>query len=340
MRQKLRRRRGDSDDSAQREPAGTAGKTAASGADRALTAGAPERGAPDRIWHSPAAGLPTPAASGDGNRSSSGETGEPAKPETGGTYRVLTDEVAAALATPGTGSTGEEAAEDTAALDGPKTDGTGEEAAEDTAALDGPGTDGTGRRGSEETAALSTPGSGGTGRPANGDTAALSRPAVSSREPRPAVGDIAGRAGRAMGTETTAGDGAVPAQAGGAPAQGAAARQGNGGAVRMPRTAPSGSHEPLIGDAAALRANWRRVQGDFVDDPRAAVSNAADLVEHTAQALVGALRQRQQELRGLWDETLAGDAGEARGGGWLAGGRARRGTPGGRDDGGRRPAGG
>jgi hypothetical protein len=58
---------------------------------------------------------------------------------------------------------------------------------------------------------------------------------------------------------------------------------------------------PLLADAAGLRANWRRVQGRFVDDPREAVADAASLVEHTAQALVGALRQRQQLLRATWD---------------------------------------
>jgi hypothetical protein len=59
--------------------------------------------------------------------------------------------------------------------------------------------------------------------------------------------------------------------------------------------------EPLLEDAEELRTNWLRLQAGFVDDPHEAVSDAADLVEHTAQALVGALRKRQQELRGMWD---------------------------------------
>ena len=62
------------------------------------------------------------------------------------------------------------------------------------------------------------------------------------------------------------------------------------------------SEGPLIGDAAALRATWRDVQAAFVDDPREAVSDAADLVEHAAQALAGALQQRQKQLRGQWDD--------------------------------------
>ena len=58
---------------------------------------------------------------------------------------------------------------------------------------------------------------------------------------------------------------------------------------------------PLIGDATGLRASWQRIQAGFVDDPREAVADAADLVEHTAQALAGALRQRQRGLRALLD---------------------------------------
>ena len=57
----------------------------------------------------------------------------------------------------------------------------------------------------------------------------------------------------------------------------------------------------LLADAARLHAGWQRVQAGFVDDPREAVADAADLVEHTAQAFVGVLQQRQRRLRGIWD---------------------------------------
>jgi hypothetical protein len=66
---------------------------------------------------------------------------------------------------------------------------------------------------------------------------------------------------------------------------------------------------PLLSNAAELRTNWLRVQARFVDDPPEAVSEAADLVEHAAQALVGALRQRQQQLRQVWDGDRRRDAG-------------------------------
>jgi hypothetical protein len=56
----------------------------------------------------------------------------------------------------------------------------------------------------------------------------------------------------------------------------------------------------LLADAG-LRAGWQRIQVGFVDDPREAVADAADLVEHAAQAFVGALQHRQRRLRGVWN---------------------------------------
>jgi hypothetical protein len=58
---------------------------------------------------------------------------------------------------------------------------------------------------------------------------------------------------------------------------------------------------PLLGDSVSLRANWQQAQAGFVDDPRAAVADAAELVEHAAQTLIGALQQRQRALRTQWD---------------------------------------
>ena len=72
-----------------------------------------------------------------------------------------------------------------------------------------------------------------------------------------------------------------------------------------------GLDEPLLGDAAGLRARWQRAQAGFVDDPREAVGDAADLIEQTAQAMVGALRQRQRELRVMWESGLADDSAPA-----------------------------
>jgi hypothetical protein len=63
--------------------------------------------------------------------------------------------------------------------------------------------------------------------------------------------------------------------------------------------------EALLADVAALRARWQRVQSSFVDGPQEAVGDAADLIEQTAQALVGALRQRQRQLRVMWESGAA-----------------------------------
>jgi hypothetical protein len=65
---------------------------------------------------------------------------------------------------------------------------------------------------------------------------------------------------------------------------------------------------PLLGDPVGLRASWQQAQAGFVDDPRAAVAEAAELVEHTAQTLIGSLQQRQRALRTQWDDNGSGAA--------------------------------
>ncbi len=69
--------------------------------------------------------------------------------------------------------------------------------------------------------------------------------------------------------------------------------------------------QPLLGDAVGLRASWQQAQAGFVDDPRAAVADAAELVEHTAQTLIGSLQQRQRALRTQWDNNGSGAASPA-----------------------------
>jgi hypothetical protein len=73
----------------------------------------------------------------------------------------------------------------------------------------------------------------------------------------------------------------------------------------VPSAVPTTSvvDEPLLSDAADFRARWQQAQAAFVDDPREAVGEAADLIEQTAQALVAAVRQRQRQLRDSWDST-------------------------------------
>jgi len=77
----------------------------------------------------------------------------------------------------------------------------------------------------------------------------------------------------------------------------------NGTAATPAAPAMADLDAPLVADADGLRASWLRIQAEFVDDPKEAVADAAALVEHAAQALVGTLQQRQLRLRAIWDET-------------------------------------
>jgi hypothetical protein len=72
--------------------------------------------------------------------------------------------------------------------------------------------------------------------------------------------------------------------------------------------------QPLLTDTE-FQTQWQRVQAGFVDDPRVAVSEAADLVEQAGNALATALRERQTRLRALWDNGEANGNGEAAAGG-------------------------
>jgi hypothetical protein len=74
-------------------------------------------------------------------------------------------------------------------------------------------------------------------------------------------------------------------------------------ASAMPGTSASVVDEPLLSDVAGFRTRWQQTQAGFVDDPRQAVGEAADLIEQAAQALVVAVRQRQRQLRESWDRT-------------------------------------
>lgn len=109
-----------------------------------------------------------------------------------------------------------------------------------------------------------------------------------------------------------AGPGAAP-DAGPVPGAGLAPADGDRMRSRpLPTTA--GLDEPLLRDATGLRTRWQHVQAGFVDDPQEAVGEAADLIEQTAQALVGALRQRQRQLRVLWEHGPADGSERADGG--------------------------
>jgi hypothetical protein len=97
----------------------------------------------------------------------------------------------------------------------------------------------------------------------------------------------------------------VPAQAA-APVTAIPVAETAATAVPPSSVAAVAANEPLLGDAVGLRASWQQAQAGFVDDPRAAVEDAAELVEHTAQTLIGSLQQRQRQLRTQWDNNGTG----------------------------------
>jgi hypothetical protein len=57
--------------------------------------------------------------------------------------------------------------------------------------------------------------------------------------------------------------------------------------------------EPLLANTELMRASWQQVQAGFVDDPKAAVSDAANLIDNTVQTLIDTLQQRQRQLRDM-----------------------------------------
>ncbi|MFJ7157177.1 hypothetical protein ACIQUQ_19805 [Streptomyces sp. NPDC101118] len=100
--------------------------------------------------------------------------------------------------------------------------------------------------------------------------------------------------GPARTTGRTAGESDAVAEAG---TGGAADRaSGNGAAGGEPEG------EPLLasGKASEWREEWSRIQGGFVDDPRASVREADGLVATVMQSLAGTFADRKQQLEGQW----------------------------------------
>jgi hypothetical protein len=150
-------------------------------------------------------------------------------------------------------------------------------------------------------------------------TAKSSEPTIAAvPEPAPAPDDTAEQeAAAATSPDLGPADG-TPADPGAAPAAGPVPAAGpawaDGDRMRArPLSTAAGLDEPLLAGADGFRARWQRAQAGFIDDPKEAVGDAADLIEQTAQALVGALRQRQRELRVLWERGLADDTAPADG---------------------------
>jgi len=63
----------------------------------------------------------------------------------------------------------------------------------------------------------------------------------------------------------------------------------------------------LIPDAAQYTEQWQRIQFKFVDDPHAAVTEAADIIAQVTAKLEAAIAERQRSLRGRWGEGANAD---------------------------------
>jgi hypothetical protein len=61
------------------------------------------------------------------------------------------------------------------------------------------------------------------------------------------------------------------------------------------------SYGSLLPDTTDLRSQWQQIQFMFVDDPRASVTEAADVIDQVAARLMEAIQERQRSLRGRWD---------------------------------------
>ena len=72
-----------------------------------------------------------------------------------------------------------------------------------------------------------------------------------------------------------------------------------------PPAAVADLDQPLRRADNELLARWQQVQIGFIDDPHAAVADAADLVERAGRALTEALEQRQRQMRTMWEHSPA-----------------------------------
>jgi hypothetical protein len=61
-----------------------------------------------------------------------------------------------------------------------------------------------------------------------------------------------------------------------------------------------------LAEADELRAGWQMIRAGFIDDPRASVAEAANVVEQAAEMLVAALRAQQDRIRDSWDDNGSG----------------------------------
>jgi hypothetical protein len=76
--------------------------------------------------------------------------------------------------------------------------------------------------------------------------------------------------------------------------------------------APSGTNPgspaplPLLdrGESEQLRARWNEIQGKFVDEPRAAVQQADELVAEVVQKVIKMFASEHSSLEGQWNQGM------------------------------------
>ncbi len=123
--------------------------------------------------------------------------------------------------------------------------------------------------------------------PAGTDRAADRAGLTASTDPTaaPAGGETIAAPADPAGTTADAGTTTTP--------PGPAGTTADAGTTTTPAGAPA--------DTAYLHDRFSAIQSTFVDDPRASVIAAADLVTEAIEALVSAARERERSLRGEWD---------------------------------------
>jgi hypothetical protein len=70
--------------------------------------------------------------------------------------------------------------------------------------------------------------------------------------------------------------------------------------------AESVTDSPPAADTASAAGPWNEVQAMFVDDPRASIERAADLVDDRVEELIRSVRERQRSMQSAWQADDAG----------------------------------
>lgn len=125
---------------------------------------------------------------------------------------------------------------------------------------------------------------------------------LNDEHPAAAPADPPGSGAGQPGAFAVGADGTASATgAGGTGAHGAGAGWPDAGEVPEVPEAPAATPIPAAAQGNAAQSNWPEIQALFVDDPRSAVRQAADVMSGAVTALIAAARNREQSLQGTWE---------------------------------------